>query len=129
MRNKIIMLMLATFLALPVAYAGDDQPIHGWFTGPNSRTVDYAADTASNDTYVITLSPAPGSYTAGMVIAFLATTANTGACTINVNGLGAKNLKMLNNQDPGNDYIEAASIVVAVYDGTSFQIISPDNNP
>ena len=89
----------------------------------------YAADTASSDTYVISLSTAPASYTTGMVIYFKAVTANTGACTINVNNLGAKSLKSLNNQDPADNYIEAGSIVQLCYDGTNFQILSPDNNP
>jgi hypothetical protein len=57
------------------------------------------------------------------------TTANTGACTVNVNGIGAKNLLMLHDQTPADNYIEAGSIVVAVYDGTSFQMIQPDANP
>lgn len=91
-------------------------------------TYSYAADAGSNDTYVITLDPAPTAYTTGMRIWFKANTANTGACTLNVNGLGAKNLKSLNNQDPQDNYIEADSIVAVVYDGTSFQILNPDAN-
>ena len=118
--------MLATFLALPMAYADGDK--HGWFDGPKSGAVNYAADTAANDTYVITLSPIPASYSAGMTIIFKAVTANTGACTVNVNGLGAKNLLSFNDVTPPDNYIEAGSIVVAVYDGTSFQMIQPDAN-
>ncbi len=93
-------------------------------SGPN-----FAADVEASDTYVITLAPAPTAYAAGMTIRFTATTANTGACTINVNALGAKNLLMLNNQTPADSYIEAGSVVFAVYDGTSFQMIQPDANP
>lgn len=89
----------------------------------------YAADTAANDTYVISLSTAPSTYTTGMSIYFKATTANTGACTLNVNNLGAKSLKSLHDQDPADNYIEAGSIVHVVYDGTNFQIMSPDANP
>lgn len=90
---------------------------------------NYAVDTASDDDYLIALSPVPSAYTTGMVIIFKAVTANTGACTVNVNGLGAKSLKMLNDQDPANNYIEASSMVMACYDGTSFQLLSPDANP
>ncbi|MFA6281585.1 MAG: hypothetical protein WCY05_03680, partial [Candidatus Omnitrophota bacterium] len=57
--------------------------------------LNFAADAEISDTYVITLSPAATAYSAGMMIVFTATTANTGACTINVNGLGAKALKSL----------------------------------
>ena len=92
-------------------------------------SLNFAADAQGSDTYVITLSPAPTAYTTGMYICYTATTANTGACTINVNGLGAKNLLSLNNVTPPDNYIEAGSVVVAVYDGTSFQMIQPDANP
>jgi len=89
----------------------------------------YAADAGNNDTYVITLDPAPTALTTGMRVWFKANTANTGACTLNVNGLGAVSLKSLHDQDPQNDYIEAGSIVEVVYDGTNFQILNADANP
>ena len=91
--------------------------------------VNFAADAQASDTYVITLSPAPTAYTTGMTVVFTATTANTGACTLNVNALGAKALKSLHDQDPADGYIEAGSVVTAVYDGTNFQIQNPDANP
>jgi hypothetical protein len=85
----------------------------------------YAADASSTDTYVITLSPVPDAYTNGMLILFKANTANTGACTINVNGLGAKSIKKGGGAatDPGNGDIAAGQIMAIVYDGTNFQII------
>lgn len=89
----------------------------------------YAADTAASDAYAIAPSPALTAYAAGVEIVFKAVTANTGACTVNVNGLGAKNLLTLNDTTPPDNYIEAGSIVRATYDGTSFQITSPDANP
>ena len=51
--------------------------------------LSYAADAGATDAYAITLSPAPSAYSTGMVVHFYAKTANTGACTLNVNGLGA----------------------------------------
>ena len=50
----------------------------------------FAADAEASDAYVITLSPAPTALYTGMKITFSANTANTGACTLNVNSLGAK---------------------------------------
>jgi len=91
-------------------------------------TINYADDSSSNDTYVMTLNPPIYAYTKGMMITFIANTANTGACTINVNGLGAKALKIRLNQDPTDGYIAAGSVVVAVYDGTNFQMIQPAAN-
>ena len=65
----------------------------------------------------------------GMEIKFSAVRANVGACSLQINALGAKFLKAFNDQDPPNDYIEAGSIVVCIYDGTNFQMIQPDANP
>jgi hypothetical protein len=52
----------------------------------------YAVDTGSANTYVVALSPALSAYTDGVKVRFRAFTANTGASTLNVNGLGAKTL-------------------------------------
>jgi predicted type IV restriction endonuclease len=52
----------------------------------------YAVDSGAANAYVVTLSPAPGSLTDGMIVAFKATNANTGASTINVNALGVVNI-------------------------------------
>lgn len=84
----------------------------------------YAADAGANDTYAVTLSPVPAAYTTGMVVNFKANTANTGAATLNVNSLGAKTIKKLNDQDLANNDIESGQIVQVVYDGTNFQMQS-----
>jgi hypothetical protein len=94
-----------------------------------SKTYNFGSDTGGDDAYAITLPVSPVTYTTGMMIIFSVTTANTGACTVNVNGLGAKNLLMLHDQTPADNYIEDWSIVVAVYDGVNFQMIQPDANP
>lgn len=66
----------------------------------------------------------------GTVVFFRANNSNTGACALGLSGAGtAKALKVLHDQDPPDNYIEAGSIVVCVYDGTNFQILSPDANP
>lgn len=85
----------------------------------------YAADSGSNDTYVITLTPAPPAYVTGMVIRFKANTLNTGTCTLDVNSLGAITLKKFgttNNLVTGD--ILANQIVEVIYDGTNFQMLS-----
>lgn len=92
--------------------------------GIQNSSYVYAADAGSNDTYVITLSPAPSAYATGQVFHFKANTANTGACTLNVNSLGAKTIKKNNDQDLADNDIEAGQIVSVVYDGTNFQMQS-----
>jgi hypothetical protein len=86
---------------------------------------NYGADAGANDTYVITLVPAISAYATGQVFTFYANTANTGACTLNVNGKGAKTIKKLHDQDLEDGDIEAGSIVQVVYDGTNFQLLTP----
>lgn len=88
-----------------------------------------ANNTAGTDDYILTPSNALTAYATGQMFTFVADTANTGACRINITSLGLKSLKSLNNQDPADNYIEAGSHVLIAYDGTYFQILSPDANP
>lgn len=85
----------------------------------------YAADSVGTDAYAITLSPAPASYATGQTFFFKAGTANTGAATLNVNGLGAKTIKKAYNSDLATGDILANQIVQVTYDGTNFQMMSP----
>ena len=50
----------------------------------------YVVGTGTANTYVCTYSPAITALVDGMILSFRAITANTGASTLNVNGLGAK---------------------------------------
>jgi hypothetical protein len=91
---------------------------------------NFAADAGASDTYVITLSPAPAAYTNGMMIIFDPNTANTGACTLNVNALGAKSLKAYHDKDPNDNYIEAHYQIMCTYSLSEdvFQIQTPSAN-
>ena len=94
--------------------------------GSTSQTVDgnqanaqiYAASSTGNDTYAITLSPVPAGYTNGMLINFKADVANTGAATLNVNGLGAIAINKFNDEALATGDIEANQIVTVVYNST-----------
>lgn len=94
-------------------------------TSITSPTIGYATDTASDDDYLIAPSPAFTAYTLGMRIIFRAVTANTTGATVNVNGLGAKALVLPVSTALTTNFIKAGSIVEAVYDGTSFQLLQP----
>lgn len=87
-------------------------------------TYDYQADSVGTDSYAITCSPAPTAYTTGMRFTFKAGTANTGACSLNVNSLGAKTIKKNVSNDLSTGDILANQIVEVVYDGTNFQLVS-----
>jgi len=84
----------------------------------------YAADSVGTDAYAITLTPAVTAYVTGQVFHFKAGAANTGAATLNVNGLGAVPIKKARDQDLVTGDIESAQIVTVVYDGTNFQMQS-----
>lgn len=94
-------------------------------TGLQHGAEKYAADAGANDTYVITLSPVPTSYTAGMVVHFKANTANTGAATLNVNSLGAKTIKKGVSTTLDDGDILAGQFCTVIYDGTDFILQNP----
>lgn len=91
----------------------------------------FGADAGANDTYVVTLVPTPAAYVTGGHYRFKANTANTGACTVNFNSLGAKTIKKAAGgitTDLADNDIRAGQWVDLVYDGTNFQIQSTLGN-
>jgi len=83
----------------------------------------YGADAGGTDAYYIELAGIL-SYVAGHVYSFKANTANTGACTLNINGLGAKTIKKNVSVDLDDNDILASQMVDVIYDGTNFQLLS-----
>jgi hypothetical protein len=77
--------------------------------------------TATSTTY--------SSYFAGSTIAFVASGANTGAVTLNINGLGAKAITKQGSTALTQGDIKSGQIVMATYDGTRFQLIPSKINP
>src|SRR5437660_906560 len=73
---------------------------------------------------------APASYVQGEKYAFKASAANTGTTTVNVNGLGAKNVYKKSSAGAvactGGE-IQSGDIVEVEYDGTQFQLLSNAN--
>ena len=91
----------------------------------------FATDSAGTDSYVITLSPAITAYVTNAEYRFIAGTANTGAATININGLGAKTIKKAAGgltTDLADNDIRAGQPVVLIYDGTNMQMVSTLGN-
>ena len=90
----------------------------------NIDSIKFAVDAGGDDDYEITLDPIPTSYHGGMEINFIPATANTGACTLNVNELGAKTIKKNVSDDLADGDIAVGKLVKVIYDGTNFQLIS-----
>jgi len=89
---------------------------------------DYAVDSVGTDAYAITITPAITAYAAGQVFTFKAGTANTGACTLNVSGLGAKTIKKDVSTNLQTGDILANQLVMVQYDGTYMQLLSPSTH-
>lgn len=84
----------------------------------------FATDTGSANAYVVTLSPVPTAYMTGLKIMFKATNTNTGASTLNVNGIGTKTIKKNVSTDLSAGDITANQYVEVIYDGTNFQLLN-----
>ena len=81
--------------------------------------INYGTDSGAADAYVVTMPYTPTAYTDGMLVAFKAGNANTGACTVNVDSLGAKSIKRQDGSAPIAGDIAANKIVELRYNSTS----------
>lgn len=73
----------------------------------------------------VTYSPAPSAYVTGALYSFIVGSGltNTGATTLNVNGLGAKNIYIGALPLAGGE-LQAGTVAAVFYDGTEFQLLS-----
>jgi len=88
----------------------------------------YSTVTGTND-LITTITPTtafPASYVVGMPIYLKSAATNTGAMTVNVNGLGVKAIKKGVNQALIAGDIQSGALITVLYDGTNFQMYSPD---
>lgn len=81
------------------------------------------AQGATENDFVLTMSPTPSSLTTGIVV-FKATHANTGACTLQINALTAKTLKDMDGDALASGDITSGAMVAAYYDGTDFFLLT-----
>ena len=85
----------------------------------------YGLDTGSTNTYVISTQANFSQLVTGLTVRFEPTSTNTGAATLNVDGLGAKTLRPVGSaSDVPVGSIKSGGIYTAVYDGGSdiFQV-------
>lgn len=92
-----------------------------------SANGDFYTDSGSADIYVLTVvggKQAPVAYKDGMRARFIADNVGTGAATVDIDGLGVKNIKVLSGANPAAGDIPATGITEIVYDiGTGTFII------
>lgn len=88
-----------------------------------SSTFIYGSDAGGDDAYVVAYVPAITALTNGMELEFSATTANTGACTLDA-GTGALAIKTLWGNAPAN-----GDVIVGInrvrYNGTNWTLLRP----
>jgi hypothetical protein len=80
------------------------------------------------DTLTGSLTPSLVAYVTGAVYYFVAPATNTGAVTLNIDTLGAKNVTRDGTTVLVSGDIVSGEMVAVVYDGTRFQLISPVNS-
>ena len=83
----------------------------------------YRMDSGVVDAYKIILKSPVTSYQEGQVFYFKASSANTGACTFQVDGLAAINIVDREGNPLSADDIPNNSFNIVGYDGTNFQIL------
>lgn len=84
----------------------------------------YAATTNSGNAYSATLAPVPAGLVDGMRVKVKINAANTGAATLNLNGLGAKAITKNGTTALASGDLAAGQVVELAFDGTQFQMIS-----
>jgi hypothetical protein len=90
-----------------------------------SNTVSLIGSISGTDTITGSLSPAITAYASGQMFWFVAAADNTGAVTLNVNSLGAKNVTKNGSTALTAGEIKSGQTVAVIYDGTRFQIVNP----
>ncbi len=82
----------------------------------------YALDTGVADAYLVAMPSTWTAYTEGASLRMKAVNANTGASTINVDGLGVKLIKRFNGDALSAADIPADSVLEFYFDGVNFQL-------
>ena len=101
--------------------------------GAIKRFYDHSGPTVtsggSGNAQTLTYTVAPTAYVAGDRYSFIAGFTNTGATTIDINGLGAKDvvrrIVVVGTGACAGGEIVVGQIIDIAYDGTSFQIMGP----
>ena len=136
LRFAAIGAVVAAFIAAPALLFGQTNPLPGQIGDQTFKTLtvqegqtlgafSYGVDAGANDTYVATIAPAPAAYITGALYVLKANTANTGAATVNFNGLGAKTIVKAVNTTLANNDILAGMLCLLVYDGTNMVLLNP----
>ena len=81
---------------------------------------------SGTDTITGTVSPSLTAYTAGQIFSFVVGTTNTGAVTLNIDGLGAKAVTRTGAIALVAGGMVTGQVALVEYDGTRFQLLDPN---
>ena len=81
---------------------------------------------AGTDTITATATPSLTAYATGNLFTFVVAVTNTGAVTLNIDGLGAKAVTRDGTTALAANDLVATEVVIVVYDGTRFQVLNPN---
>ena len=91
----------------------------------NFGAANYGSCSGTGNAYLVTLPKTPDSYFAGMKISFIASSANTSGCTVNVNNKGVASLLRQDGAPLRAGDISAGSPVTAIRSGSAFLLCAP----
>ena len=91
--------------------------------GQLQSNADKLLTVTGTDTMTGTASPALTAYAAGNTFVFVVPNTNTGAATINIDGLGAKSITRTGSTALVAGDMVANQVALIVYDGTRFQLL------
>lgn len=114
-----------------------DYNIQGWHTyeydnwrkldsllsSSNTSDIPFGIDTGTTNAFIVDYTP-DITYTAGQRISFKSLNENTGPSTINVDGLGIKNIVRLGAPLIGGE-IPVNAYVLLIYNGSEFELLAP----
>ena len=110
-------------LTTPIAPGSGGTPVFLAGLTSGSGTVQTATVTTPSTGYLLTF---------GYTVVLQAGVTNTGPMTLNINGLGARNVFKFSASGPialsSGDFV-AGQMAVVIYDGTEFQLILPSSLP
>lgn len=110
----------------PIVWNQFGSDVNTLITAIQNQAFIYANDTGAANAYVIAPSPAITAYVAGQRFDVKIGTNNSGASTLAVSGLAAKNIKLTDGTDPLASNIRAGGISSFEYDGTNFELLNPN---
>jgi hypothetical protein len=103
-------------------------PLHALITDLQKSDAIFSTASGTN-TYVVAFDPAITAYVIGQRFFVVFTNANTGASTLNIDGLGVKTLVKNGSSALVSGDIVAGQIYAVVYDGTNLQVVGKFSSP